>query len=271
MLTCAPGNPFAKSAQPPKASSSSALLAAPARSGPSNPFAKTNASHSAGLKKTGSFFNRVDASNGIESGAPGAPAASTSAAGSKQSTLFGSKPKAVPEKEKKASNKGKKRKSDAAITGADEEDNVNVTTVQKKPKSLNSFWSKDAAASKGKEKPKGAASPAEVAEETQVATQESSPAPAQDAEPALDETNGDESAEMEQVEPVTPFAENGEAETAEVVESDAEQEAVSSPAKVNGNDGMSKLAAFRANVVSKPKAALVETVAADGDVDATEA
>jgi hypothetical protein len=168
--------------------------------------------------------------------------------------LFGSKPKPVAEKEKKPSNKGRKRKSD---TGADEEDNVNVVSVQKKPKNLSSFWKKDNSASTSKDQSKRVESPAEIAEETQVATQESSPAPEPaagdeaEAEPSLDENNSNESAEVENSEPVTPFAENGDTETATL----AESEDGASPAK---NDGMSKLAAFRAGTTSKEKSVVAE-------------
>lgn len=221
ILTRTTGNPFAKSALPPKASASS-LPPSSARAGPSNPFAKTNASHSAGLKKTGSFFNRVDASNGLDASGS---TASTSTSGPRQSTLFGSKPKALPEKEKK-SNRGRKRKSET--TGADEEDNVNVTAVQKKPKSLNSFWKKEPLAG---EKARTASPPAvdDGAEQSEAILP--------DEEPSLEEeANSSESVEVGHSEPVTPYAEVA-----------PEASLSSSPVK---NDGMSKLAAFRADAAT---------------------
>lgn len=209
-----PRNPFAKSAQPPKASSSSSAQAAgPARAGPSNPFAKMNGSHSAGLKKTGSFFNRVDASNGIEPTGASAPLTSAAGGGPKQSTLFGSKPKAGVEKEKRASNRGRKRKSDATATG--EEDEAAV----KKSKGLSSFFKKDAGQEAGRtESPvevvaRRTESPAVTVErpETQPASPETgfTDTGAVEEEPALmEEATSNESAEVDQSEAVTPYEED---------------------------------------------------------------
>ena len=161
---CSTGlNPFAKSAQPIKASSS-AGPSNPVSSGPMNPFAKKAAPGGHGLKKTGSFFDRVDASNGTGnavagSSGSGSSTGSGSGSGSKQSTLFGlpagsSNGKVIPEKK---SARGKKRKSGAGAVpngaegdGADDGDDgveVSSSVTRKIPKKLDSFFSKGPVAS----------------------------------------------------------------------------------------------------------------------------
>ena len=118
-----------------------------------NPFAKKAAPGGHGLKKTGSFFDRVDASNGTGNAVAGS-SGSGSGSGTKQSTLFGlpagsSNGKVIPEKK---SARGTKRKSGAGAgpngateDGADDGDDgveVSSSVTRKIPKKLDSFFSK---------------------------------------------------------------------------------------------------------------------------------
>lgn len=107
--------------QPPDASTTS--------NGVRNPFAKATPAASTSLRKTDSFFDRVDASN--------APAPAV-----KQSTLFGL-PSVPKEAVKKPSKGGRKRKSDVAETAESEKESQDSRPI-KQPKKLETFFRKGA-------------------------------------------------------------------------------------------------------------------------------
>ena len=118
--------------------STSALL------GPENPFArKAIGSQSTSLKKTGSFFDRVDASNSIPTSTSTSVSGSSGAA-SKQSTLFGL-PAASKDVKDKSSNRGRKRKSDSGAHSEEGESrgDSGMADSRKEPKRLASFFRKE--------------------------------------------------------------------------------------------------------------------------------
>lgn len=259
-------NPFAKNIQMPKSSS----VAASSQAGPSNPFAKKPVQNgNNALKKTGSFFDRVDASNGLTP-AGSHLTKSTSAGGSgKQSTLFGLPPASKEATEKK-SNRGRKRKSDtgADSQGAgnddDDEDSVEVTSIRKQPKSLKSFFGKNTSSSGvDKQKNKKSRSSDDGLDDVVAArdaslelspeedeTQEVATATQEDEEvPSMEGNTSNESLEAEASGPVTPAAENDTV----FVEEPSEMDAASPPKK---QDSMSKLASFK---FSARDASTVET------------
>lgn len=179
----------------------------------------------------------------------------------KQSTLFGLPPPTIKEgNEKKPSNRGKKRKSDAASApGVDgEEDCVEVTSFRKQPKNIQSFFggkptsagkksvsatgnkkTRSASASDREESADGVASHGEreaVAEDGIEATQEQEPE--QEAPPMDGDNTSNESIEAEVVTPV------------EMEEASPAKEASS----------LSKLAAFKFSA-SKPASTEAASVA----------
>lgn len=135
VLSHAGFNPFAKSAQ------SVARVNSSSSSGPANPFAnkKNGAPNATSLKKTGSFFDRVDASNGLSATTYVAPIALSGAV--KQSTLFGL-PAASGDAGLKKLNQGRKRKSDSSphIEESGGQGAVIPALGRKEAKKLDSFF-----------------------------------------------------------------------------------------------------------------------------------
>lgn len=201
----------------------------------------------------------MDASNGLSTS--GAVLYKTASAG-KQSTLFGVPPPVKEATEKKASNRGRKRKSDAAVSNVDGEDDcVEVTSIRKQPKNLQSFFAKPTSASttsSSKKAPgnkKARSSSTSDIEESEVVQQgqeqddddmEATQEQDQEVPPMDGDNTSNESIEAE---PVTPAEME---EDDEVVRSTKKTK---SPAK--DASSMSKLAAFKFSA-STPAAAIEE-------------
>lgn len=215
-------------------------MTASSQAGPSNPFSKrgNGTQSSTSLKKTGSFFDRVDASNGLTPS--GAALQKTSSAG-KQSTLFGLPPASKEAADKKSSNRGRKRKSDANNANADGEDeSVLVTSIRKQPKKLESFFGGKAGSS-GK---KNGDASNKKARSASTSDREGS-ANVTDSQAASQDNDDDGEGTQEQEEDVPTMDDNTSSESmeAEPVTPAADEEPVKSPAKESSS--LSKLAAFK--------------------------
>lgn len=243
----------------------SSAVTASSQAGPSNPFSKRHngaetQTQSKPLKKTGSFFDRVDASNGLSS--TGAVLTKTTSSG-KQSTLFGLPPPTIKEgSEKKNSNRGRKRKSDAATTVDGEKDCVEVTSVRRQPKNLQNFFGGKPTSSTAESKKLTSASNKKARSASASDREDSVMASAENMEEGEE---NDIEATQEQEEEVPPMDgdntsnESVEAEAitpAEMAEDELPPKQKKSPAKEVSS--MSRLAAFKFSAADKPPTTAVE-------------
>lgn len=224
------------------------------------------------MKKTGSFFDRVDASNGLS------PAGSklqktNSAGGVKQSTLFGLPPPSVKEVPEKKSNRGRKRKSDLGVgVDGEEEDCVEVTSVRKQPKKLESFFGDKSGTTKaggktGSSSKKARSTSATSDREDSVVVTEAPSASQEGDAPDDDAADDDDVATQEQDQDQgenapSPMEDNTSSESINGggPVTPADEEMTKSPVK--GGSSLSKLAAFKFKappaVTTAPAAAVVD-------------